>query len=343
MNFNFFTKIFKKKFICPGAFSQVYIYPDGRVFLCPDCLMTSDAEIGNLYNETFDKIWNSKKAINIRKKILKGEYLYCNVRFCASRSNFNYRLVPFSGLEYKKTQKTYPKMVCIGADSDCNVNCIMCRPEISKMSKDELDIFGKRITDLYLPILKDANELTVSTTGDPFASKNTKELMKKAAETYPNLKFNIITNGILCNKASCDEIAITERLSRVMVSIHSSTEETYKKIVKNGNYARVIENISWLMQLKEIGMLKDLFFAFVISSKNYEDIPLFIDFAKRYGAEPLFWSCIDWGGNLDFSDEPLDILNPSHPKHNYFLAILNSEKVKAHKSYFSVNVRNLIN
>lgn len=319
LNINFLKKLFKKKFICPGAFSQVYIYPDGRVFLCPDCLMSPKAEIGNLNYNSFEEIYNSKQAIQIRKEILKGKYNYCTPVCCFSKSNYNIRLVPFKNIEYKAKQKNFPKMVCIGADAECNVNCIMCRPHISRLNDEELPEYNEKIEKLYMPILKEAEELTLSTTADPFASRNTRMLMKTAAERYPNLKFNLLTNGILCNKFNCDEIGITDRLSHVMVSIHGGNEETYNKVVKNGNFKKVEENLNWLKTLKDEKKIKGLFLAFVVNAKNFENIPEFIEFAKEHSAVALFWECIDWGGNLDNADEPLNVCKPEHPKFKRYI------------------------
>ena len=305
--------------------------------------MSKDALIGNLYEQPFDEIWNSKKAIEIRKKALNACYEYCYIPFCISKSNYNIRLVPpQKDTDFKPKQKSYPKMVCIGADAECNASCIMCRSGIYRMSDDELETAEKRIKELYIPILKDAKWLTLSTTADPFASRNTRLLMKTAAETYPDLKFNLITNGILCDKFNCDDVGITDRLSRVMVSIHAATEDTYNKVVKHGNFKKVQENLEWLKTLVDEKKLGQLFMAFVISSKNYQDIPLFEEFAKKYNAIPLYWGCIDWGGNLSNSDEPLNITDPSHPKHQELLNILNSLDNKDIIANFAPPIRNLL-
>ncbi len=340
--FNFFKrKERKNKFICPGAFSQVYIYPDGRVFLCPDCFMTKDAEIGNLNNSSFEQIYNSKRAREIRKSILNGEYYCCNPQSCYSKSNYNSYLIPQKGVDFKEVQKKFPKMVCIGADCECNVNCIMCRPDLSRLSDDELKQYNKKIDNLYMPILKDAEVLTLSNTADPLASRNTRLLMKTAAQKYPNLKFNILTNGILCDKHNCDDIGITDRLLNVMVSIHASEEETYNKIVKNGNFKKAEENIRWLASLKEEKKIENLYLAFVISSKNYENIPAFIEFAKNHNAVALFWGCVSWGDNLNNSDEPLDIANPNNPKFKKLMDLLNTINMESEYSHFSFQIRQL--
>ncbi len=304
--------------------------------------MSMDAQIGNLYEQPFEDIWNSQKAIQIRKQILKSRYPYCKLPFCISGSNYNFRLIPRKNVSYSPVQKSYPKMVSIGPDSECNLNCIMCRPSLSRLSDEELEIHNKRIDDLYLPILKDAEELTLSSTGDPFASRNTRMLMKKAAEIYPDLKFNLITNGLLCNRFNCDDVGITERLSRVMVSIHAATEETYNTVVKNGDFPKLIENLKWLSQMVGEGKIKELFFAFVVSAKNYKDIPAFIEFAKKNNAKALFWGCIDWGGNLDNYDEPLDIIMPEHPKYNEFVEFLALQNFADKNAYFSFPIKRLL-
>ncbi len=341
VKFNFLKKFFKKKFICPGAFSQVYIYHDGRVFLCPDCFMTKEAEIGNLNDNSFDEIWNSKRAVQIREEILKGKYNYCAPSMCFSKSNYNIRLVPFKDIEYKSVQKSYPKMVCIGADWECNASCIMCRKEICRLSDEELKVCNEKINGIYIPILKDAKTLTVSTTGDPFASRNTRLLIKTAAETYPNLKFNLITNGILCDKYNCDELGITDRILNVMVSIHASNQETYNNVVKNGNWEKVVKNINRLKELKEQKKIQGLYFAFVVNSQNFEDIPNFIEFAKKYNVQALFWNCIDWGGNTETNGESIDIVKPYHSKFPKLVEIIKNTELETPYSHFSIAFQNI--
>lgn len=336
LKYKFFKNKFK--FICPGAFSQVYIYHDGRVFLCPDCMMKDEAEIGNLNNNNFEEIWNSKQAQKIRKEILKQRYNYCYPPICFSKSNYNNRLIPKKRVEYTPMQKSFPKMVCLGPDWECNANCIMCRGELCRLSNDELKKFNDRIDKIYMPILKDAEVLTLSTTGDPFASRSTRLLMTTASSRYPNLKFSLITNGILCDEYNCRETGILDRMSNVMVSVHGSNEETYNKIVKNGNFQKVSENIKWLSKLKEEHKIDGLYLAFVVSAKNYDDIPNFIEFAKQNNTVALFWGCYSWDNNLSYSDEPLKITDPAHPKHHLLIDVLNSVEPDTPYSKFSAEL-----
>ena len=316
MNFllNLFNFRKKKELICPAPFSQVYIYHDGRVFLCPDCYTSPEAQIGNLNEQSFDDIWNSPKAVEIRQNAKNMIYKYCNPRACFVKSNFNVRIIPNQDIDYSVKQRKYPQMVCIGPDWECNASCIMCRPCLSRLTDEQLENFNKKINEWYIPILKNAKELTLSTTSDPFASRNTRLLMKTAANTYPNLKFNLLTNGILCDRFNCEETGILKRINKIMFSIHASNKTTYEKVVKNGNYERMTENLKWMSSLKQNGEIKGLYLAFVISTKNFEDIPNFCEFARQNNAVALFWMCRDWGGNLGNADEPLEVWNKEHAK-----------------------------
>lgn len=326
---NFFAKWFnfgrkKKEFICPAPFSQVYIYHDGRVFLCPDCYMSPESQIGNLNEKPFDEIWNSDLAVKIRQNTKKMIYEHCNPRECFVKTNYHIRVMPFDDIDYSDKQKKYPKMVCFGTDWECNVNCVMCRSELSRLSDDQLKEADEKTDKLYLPILKDADELTLSTTSDPFASRHTRSLMKKAAEKYPKLKFNIMTNGILCDRFNCEQTGIWNRIGRVMFSVHASNKEVYDRVVKNGNFEKVCENLKLMSELKMQKKIKALYLGFVVSAKNFEDIPDFCGFARDNNATALFWMCRDWGGNLDNTDEPLEVWKKDHPKFKELQRVLKS-------------------
>ena len=343
MNFDFLKFLNKKEGVCTAPFSQVYIYPDGRVFLCPDCYMHPNAQIGNLNDNTFDEIWNGKKAQNIRNQILKNLHVFCSYSSCREKSNFHLYTILDRKIDYSCIQKKYPKMVSLAIDSECNASCIMCRGDIFRCTDEEIEVLKDKIENLYLPILKDAEYLTLSTTADPFASRATRLLMKRAAQTYPSLKFDLLTNGTLCDEFNCKDTGIIDRLSSVMFSVHSCTQETYDSIVKNGNFQNVCENIKWMSSFKKSGKIDNFFLAFVVSSKNYKEIPQFVEFANDNNAVALFWSCRDWGGNLSYTDEDLQVCDPKHDKYLELKEILKSIELETEYSHFSHQLHNIKN
>lgn len=318
---NFFRKFFNKKFVCKGPFSQVFIYPDGRVMLCEDCMVGYSAFVGNLNENTFDEIYNGEKAIKFRQEILDGIYKYCNLGSCLNKCHFNFRFIP-EKVSFKTKQTKYPELVCIGADEECNCNCIICRPDIIRLKEEELSEYREKIEKIYLPIMKDAKQVTLTPTGDPFGSRNTRELIKAIIKKYPHIKFNLMTNGILCDKYNLDELGLTGRINHVMVSLHASNEEIYNRVVKNGNFNKVKENLSYLKSLKDNRKIKSVALAFVVNVENFENIPDFIEFAKSYGFEALFWPCSEWERNSNITEEPLNVCNPKHPKFKSLCSIL---------------------
>ncbi len=325
----------ERKFICTGVFSQVYVYHDGRVFLCPDCYTSPESQIGNLNEQSFGEIWNSEKTQKIRQNILNGSYLFCNPNACREETNFNSKIIPQKKIDFSVIQKRYPKMVCLGPDWECNVNCIMCRQNLAKLTDDELNSFNEKIDKWYLPMLKDAEELTVSTTSDPFGSRNVRLLLQKASSKYPKLRYNLMTNGILCDKYNCKELGINGKINKVMFSIHASNRETYEKVVKHGNFEKMYENLRWMAELKKQKKISELYLGFVVSSKNYTNIPDFCEFARKNNAIALFWMCRDWGGNLANSDEPLEVWKKGHPKFKELQEILRSITPETEYSHFN--------
>ena len=61
-----------KHVTCMGLWSQATVRPNGDVCIC---CFTYEPVLGNLRNSTFDEIWNSKKAQELRTLVRRGEYL----------------------------------------------------------------------------------------------------------------------------------------------------------------------------------------------------------------------------------------------------------------------------
>ncbi len=65
-----------------------------------------------------------------------------------------------------------------------------------------------------------------------------------------------------------------------MFSIHASNQTTYDKIVKYGNFNKVMENIKWLSREKSKRKYKNIELLFVVHALNYKDMPSFVRIAK---------------------------------------------------------------
>ena len=86
-----------------------------------------------------------------------------------------------------------------------------------------------------------------------------------------------------------------------------------------------------MKSLKDSDKINELYIAFVVTSKNYENILDFIKFAEDNKIQALFWEAI---GNQT-KKERLDICNPSHPDFINLLNLLKTINLESEYAHFS--------
>ena len=309
--------------VCKEPFENIEITIDGNVYFC--CSHDIEGKsIGNIYSQSFEEIWNSQKAIEMRTQILNNNYSYCNPELCYRLSNPN---VYFDEKKdyFKETLNRYPKEVKFMHDRECNSNCIFCRKKIYRNSKEEYAKLNKLIDTHFIPILKDAEKIIPNAMGDAFASRHSRDLIKAVAKKYPNIKFELLTNGILATPKIIKDLGIENRMDTVFVSFHAIKRSTYTKLVHNGNFNMVMKNIKYLSDLHNKGILRVLQFNFVVNKYNYKEMKDFIKFARKHNATPSFWEIRDYNEDIHEKYNDLAIHLPTHPEHKKLLEVLDDE------------------
>lgn len=280
---------------CESPFFHIEVFPNGDVFTC--CCDYIKWSIGNIFENTFEEVWNSKKAQLIRRYVLQGQYnKCCNTDLCSwtqPSDNSEYGSGEFkyfkTNVELKEIMPL-PKIVKFCHDVECNVRCIFCRKNLICNSKEETELLNSRIDTIYLPMLKNAEVVVLNGSGDVLGSRHGRTMIKRIAEVYPNIKFIIHTNGLLANEKMLKELGIIDRLVAIELSIHAAKKETYNKLVVGSDWDTVMKNLEFLSNLKNKGTLKDIYMFFVVNSLNYKEIPDFIQLAKKFNAECSFWN-----------------------------------------------------
>ncbi len=325
---------------CPLPFEEAEIHISGDVYTCcPN--WNHRYSIGNIYESSFETVWNSEKAIELRKRIQKDNYSLCDKKVCSYAQN-NY-FETFYNTEYKEIMEEYPKSIKFAYDKECNIACKICRKEVVKNNEEELKDLNAQIDTFFLPMLKHAEKLITNGGGDPFGSRHSRLLIKKAAEKYPNLKFDFHTNGLLCNENNFKNLNIhPQMIEKIRISIHAATAKTYGRIVKNGEkyFPTIIKNLHYLGQLRrkyEFGF----YIHMVVTADNYKEIPMFIELAKKVNASPRFWEFRYENCSYQI-EENICITNTGHPKHNELLKVMQHPMVKRNKEIFSPGLQSLI-
>lgn len=318
---------------CKHPYNTIQIQNTGEVYCCC-CYWTDFYSFGNIFEKSFDEIWNGEKAKEFRKQFIENNYKYCKLDLCE----------PFSQEFEPNYISEYPKKIEFSYDRRCNVRCIFCRNEKNKEEEDYNRQKEKRIEDnfdrIFTPILEKAEIVEMNSAGELFASKHSIEIVKKIIKINPNIEFSIISNGTLFTKEMIENLNLKKRLSSVIISIHAATEKTYNKLVEHGNFKAVMKNLEYLSELKKQGILRGLQLNFVVTSINYKEMKKFAQLAKKLESRAFF---INYHRQID-SDElmnNLDVSLPSHPKYNDLVKILSDPIFKNESCIVNDYLKNL--
>lgn len=327
---------------CPVAFQEMEIFSDGNVYLC--CPSWNEYySVGNVFENSVEEVWNSEKAIELRKRILNNDYSLCKKDRCFMLHNKNF-YSEFKG-EFTPIMEASPLRVKYGYDYECNIACSICRDKIKKLSDEELKKWDEKIDSFFIPILKSTKILVINTHGDPFGSRHSRKVIQKAAQTYPDLKFDFTTNGLLCNEKMFETLSLNpSQIDTIRVSIHAATKETYGKIVQNGEkfFDTLLENLQFISDLKKTYNFMFLI-QFVVMANNYQEMPAFVELAQKYHAGPMFWEYKKDCCAYSQWHQDLDILDPKHKDHKKLIKVLHHPNMYIYKNCLYPMLLNLQN
>lgn len=297
-----------KQTTCTFPFESAQISMQGDVYVCcpPWC---NSYSFGNIYEQSFDEIWNGEKAKEFRRQFITGNYNICNLDLCVKDCS-----------HYVKAEEVVqkPKTFIFCYDSTCNVKCIFCR---SCHQKQDLSYFDEHMDEIISNMLENAENVVLSGVGEAIASPHSRKLIKRISELFPNVKFSLISNGVLCDRKNLEEIGIIDKLLSITVSMHAVTKNTYDKLVIGGNFEKVMNNLKFLSELKKEGKLDRFILNFVVNAYNYKEMVLYIKMAQQLGATVGFLELLKLETNEEVYDK-LNIFNEKHPEYNKFVKVL---------------------
>ena len=202
-----------------------------------------------------------------------------------------------------KDSGDFPKVVLIDTVSFCNLACSMCvHPSMTrKKGVMSWDLFSK-IIDEVAAENKDARVWMVFF-GEPFVIKNRNpsifDMIRYAKDKGLT---DVVTNS---NANLMDEDAarklIDSGLDAIYFGLDAFTPETYAQIRINGDYAKTVKNIQFLLKLKE--ELKsdnpEVFVQFVEMDNNIDEKEPFISFWSEQGAKVKIRPKVSWAGLIE--------------------------------------------
>lgn len=296
--------------VCSYPFKFLEIREHGVYPCC--CGYTNYYSLGKWQDTSFDEIWHGQRAKNLRQLISSGDYLLCDLDICKAERN---------EWDTQNSNLPGPERVEFCQDTICNLKCIMCRDSPQKRSDEYYELLDSKIDTFFLPCLAHAKYAYFSGDGDVFASPHYKKLIKMAVDAYPQLLFDLHTNGLLCDRENLEKLGILNRIDSITFSIHASSQSTYKKITRSDKFQRIIDNFEYVSALKKDGCINTLRSVFVVMAQNVHELSAFAEYTIKHGGVARIWEVQKGEGSSAIHENfaTTSIMDPSHPLHSVLL------------------------
>jgi len=333
----------RKKYICIFPFSRVSISSNGSVWTCCPNYFKYDYFLGNVYENSYDEIWNSDKVKRLRYSVSNGSFEYCNKKFCSllqkpaafpdsmiKREWENVSSIPKHDKWQDYYLETGPLFINLACDNTCNLHCSSCRNHVVVMSKEQNKRLVEMLETFVRPALKNCLTLKASTSGEFFAQKSLQEFYQTIKkEDYPELKLNFLTNAQLLTPEKWNKFDnLKGMINSIHVSIDAATKDTYENIRRGGKWETLLTNLSFISSLRVSNEIKNLNISFNVQKDNFTEMENFVLMASQYNVDTvLFRRLYNPGGT--YTAESLidnDVFNKNNNNYENAVHILNKIK-----------------
>ncbi|OGW81894.1 MAG: hypothetical protein A3G33_05290 [Omnitrophica bacterium RIFCSPLOWO2_12_FULL_44_17] len=320
-----------QKRFCSRPFERFISNVDSHVYVC--CPSWLPRPIGNINTQSWEEIWDSESAQEIRRSVIDGDYKYCSRLLCPR--------IQDGSLPEKKDIKepffreildnrkvllaSYPREYVLGHDLSCNYACPSCRTKKFTANAEEQKRLSTIKERVVMPILKRVKYLMLSGSGEFIASSHCREILQSInSRDYPGLRLVMLTNGMLFTEKVWFEFsALAEMIREIHVSIDAVDASTYQKLRKGGDFQSLMINLQFFSNLRQKKRIDKFLINMVVQKANYLEMKKFVEMGKTLGCDQVTFSRItNWGCFAPDRFRGIDIASPSHPEHEEFLATL---------------------
>ncbi len=333
------AETYLKSHFCPKPFTTLETTHQGLAYMC--CPIWLPTPIGRLDADP-DEIWSGPTAQKIRESIIDGSYRYCSRVHCSAITN---RALPArNSLEAQDILNDFttpgqkipsPKHVVLSHDKSCNLSCPSCRAAMVVLDKARQEKLDALIERVIVPLLRGAESVNITGSGDPFGSNHFRNLIKRitnaqkasagksSPQEFPHLKIDLHTNGQLWDERAWKELGLSGRVRGAHISIDAAKPETYAFARRGGSFERLLKNLEFIRELRRSGEIAQLAFSMVVQSRNFREIPDFIQLGADYAADTVLFEMIR-KRDIFSGDEYKEafIGSPAHPDYEEFVTLL---------------------
>ena len=286
------------KVTCRRPFRYVNVGVGGLLTHC--CYKWLPVYIGNVLNASSSNCDTITSRI-IRVSFMNQSYAFCDTVCCPFMAKTREKLHSENGVAideevYMERQNIVD--VDVAFDNTCNLYCESCRDRfIIDKSIEPIQIAEKISEELLL----NAKRLTVAGNGEAFLSKGYEKIFSK---TYPDTSLAILSNGNIFTEEKWKLIDGKFKDIILMFSIDAATKETYERVRRGGKWENVMRGLSLASRLRRERKVRSFVIRFVVSKRNYKEMPNFVQLGTELGCDIVDFSRIEnWG---TFSESEFD-------------------------------------
>ncbi len=217
-----------------------------------------------------------------------------------------------------------PKRVLLSHDRSCNLSCPSCRREILVADKDEVARLNELFETTLAPLLRDADSVHVTGSGDAFGSAHFRYVLKRLnRREFPRLRLMLQTNGVLCDRRAWKELELEGLVSSVLVSIDAATKPTYSVVRRGGSFERLLDNLAFIAELRRERRISYFRLDFVVQALNFREMPAVVELARAFGCDIMHFQMIRNWGTFSLPEYRRNFIGaPDHPEYAEFLEVL---------------------
>ncbi len=185
--------------------------------------------------------------------------------------------------ERKIILESYPRSIFVQMDAPCNQDCLFCsRPE--SYTYFNLEEFRGKFESKLGEAFSRAEKLLLTGSGEllclPEAKKNLKYFNR-----YKFAEKMFATNGTSLTPKMLDFLIESGNKYDIHISIHSSNRGVHGIMTNSASYDVLMDNLKYIKSVKKSADKLAISFVFLMTTRNVEDLPAFVDFAREHGAD----------------------------------------------------------
>ena len=296
---------------------------EGEVRICG--WLKDGGIIGRLTDNTMEEIYHSTEAELIREYHANKDYSNCNPNACPYVANNNVE----ENFIWMDEVPKLPSALYLAYENVCNYRCVMCGVHDCTKHVDAVEREKKldKIDAELLKILPYVKKISANGLGELFVSNHILKLLSewKPIAEPAECSVSLETNGSLFNERNWSRISnLGQYHLGVSITVLSFDEDIYQEL--SGTtlpLSNLIDNLYFVKQLREKGIINRLSLATVYQEKNFRELPQFVKRClEEFSADYVRLRPVDVWGECDMQGWFRDVRNEYHPCHKEFLEVM---------------------